>query len=230
MPWVQFCKKCKREVPSSEQCPHCFGKLPKTGERLSFGVVRQPVLDWFSWNQMLRVALPALALVAVITLGLEGIFGGGKGIQTLFLQGFFWTLIGALGFMLLVMMTLLILQGREVVHFVMDKDGAHAYTYISHPTTLQLSVRFLNWDAVEKMQKEELRMEGYLLVKRIDLLWKDIRRAALWREECRILLFNPSWWQALTVSCPPQEYTEAETFLRKKLGRNKKVKITPSKN
>ena len=227
MPWLNFCKKCKMEVLSGEQCPHCAGKLTKTGERLSFGLVRTPVRDWFAWNQVLRVALPALALVAAATLILEGMLSGGRGIRALFLQGFWGSLAGVLAVMLLGMLVLLALQGKEVVRFVLDKDGVHAYTYLHEPTTLQLYTRFLTWPAAEKLQREELRMEGYFLVKRVELLWADVKRARLWPENGRILLFNPTWWQAVAVACPAQEYGEAEAFLRKKLGRNKKVRIVP---
>ena len=229
MPWANFCKKCKREVPGGEQCPYCHGKLTRTGERLSFAIVRKPALDWFSWNQVLRVALPALFLVAVATLSLEGMLSGGRGVQALFLQGFFWVLVSVLGLMLLSLLCLLSMQGPEVVRFVLDKDGAHAYTYLQEPTSVEIHTRFLSKESVEKMQREELQMEGYLLVKQVDVLWKDVKRVRFWEETRRVLLFRPSWWQALAVLCPVEDYAEVEIFLRKKLGRNKAIKMVPSK-
>ena len=229
MPWVNFCKKCKREVPGGEQCPYCYGKLTRTGERLSFAVIRKPVLDWFSWNQVLRVALPALFLVAVTTLCLEGMLSGGKAVKALFLQGFFWVLVSVLGVMLLGLLCLLSIQGPEVVRFVLDKDGVHAYTYLQDPTSAEIYARFLSKEAVEKMQREELQMDGYCLVRQADVLWRDVKRVHFWKETHRILFFNPGWWQALAVLCPTADYEEAEVFLRKKLGRNKEVKIIPPK-
>ena len=225
MPMVNFCKKCKAEVPAGEQCPHCLGRLTRSGERLSFGLVRVPVRDWFSWNQALRVMLPTLGLVAAATLLMEGAVSGSRGIQALFLQGFFWTLMGVLGLMLLAMLTLLTAQGKETVRFVFDRDGIHAYTYLNRPSALRLYSRFLTWASMNAMQKEELSMEGYHLVKRVDVLWTDIKRVRFWKENRQILLFKPAWWQALSVTCPLHEYEAAEAFLRKKLGRNKKVKI-----
>lgn len=229
MPWLNYCKKCKAEVPVGEYCPLCSGKLTKAGERLSFGMVRTPVRDWFSWNQALRIALPTLLLVAAVTLLIEGSVSGGRGIQALFLQGFFWTLIGLLGLMLLVMLLALLLQGKERVHFVLDRDGVHAYTYLDHPTTVRLYARFLTWASAEAMQEQETAMSGFLLVKRVDLLWSDVKRVRCWREDRRILFFRPTWWQALWITCMAEEYTEAEAFVRKKLARNKKVKILPRK-
>ena len=68
MPLVNYCRKCRTETPLGESCPYCGGRLPKTGEQLSFGIIRTPVTDWFSWNDVLRVALPAwlVALGAVL--------------------------------------------------------------------------------------------------------------------------------------------------------------------
>ena len=63
MPQRNYCKKCKREVPSGSQCSLCGAKLTKAGERLSFGMVHRPVEDWFSWNAVLRLIVPVIALV-----------------------------------------------------------------------------------------------------------------------------------------------------------------------
>ena len=63
---MNYCRKCKREVPPGEACPFCAGKLSKTNERLSFWMGRIPVRDWFAWNQALRVALPVLGIVAAL--------------------------------------------------------------------------------------------------------------------------------------------------------------------
>ena len=227
MPWVNYCKKCKQEVPIGESCPKCYGKLTKTGEYLSFALIRTPARDWFSWNQVLRVALPALLIVAAVTLGAEGALSGGRGIQALFLQGFLGTLVGVLLSMLLVMLILLLVQGKETVHFVLDKNGIRAYTYLYRPSTIRLFARFSTWETVKNIQKDEAPIENYVLVKRVEVLWIDIRRIRFWKEDKRILLFKPSWWQTLVVTCPAVEYGEAEAFLRKKLARNKTIKIVP---
>ena len=48
MPLVNYCRKCKAEVPLGESCSYCGGKLAATGEMISFGVVRAPVKEWFA--------------------------------------------------------------------------------------------------------------------------------------------------------------------------------------
>ncbi len=223
MPLRNYCKKCKAEVPAGETCPLCYGKLTQAGQRLSFGLVRTPARDWFAWNQALRVILPTLLLVTVITLWLEGSVSGRQGIQAVFMQGFLGALLGALGLMLLLMLVLFCLQGKESVHYVLDKDGVHAYTYLDRPARRKLYARFLTWASAQAMQKEELAVKGFLLVKRVDLPWSQIRRVRCWRETYRILFFKPAWWQVLAMACPPTEYAEAEALVRKKLSRGAKV-------
>lgn len=229
MPWMNYCKKCKAEVSASESCPHCGGRLAKTGERLSFLMARLPVRDWFAWNQVLRAALPALLLVAVVTLLAEGMASGGRGIQALFLQGFFWALMGALGGMLLVMLVIFSLQGKEYVRFVLDKDGVHAFTYLENITALRLYARFLTWASVEAMEKDMEGAQGPVPIRRADIAWQSVSRVRCWRENGQLLFFRPSWWQVMVVSCPAGEYAEAEAFVRKKLARNKKAIIVPKK-
>ncbi len=227
MPWLNECKKCKQEVPAGETCPQCYGKLAKTGEKLSFMMLRQPVRDWFAWNRVLRAVLPALGLAAATTLLLEGLASGGRGIQSLFLQGFFWTLMAVLGLMLLVMLVIYLLQGNEYVRFVLDRDGVHAFTYLRNPTALKLYARFLNWETAQKLQNDEQARDGLCLIRKAEIAWGSVRRVRCWRENGQILFFRPSFWQALVISCPPGEYAQAEAFVRKKLG--KKAPIFPPK-
>lgn len=228
MALVNFCKKCKREVPASETCPFCQGKLSKTNERISFWMERAPVRDWFAWNQVLRVALPALVFVALATTLLEGRLGGGDAVQRLFLRGFFWILTETLGGMLLLMCGIFLLRGKEQIHFVLDKEGVHAYTHLRKPTTRRLYARFVSQKAAAALQeKQAASPAGGTLIQQSDIRWSDVRKVRFWRENRQLLFFNPGWWQVLVVACPPAAYEDAEAFVRKKLGKNRKVKVIP---
>lgn len=223
MPVTNYCKKCKAEVSVGDTCPRCGGKLPKTGERLSFVAERTLVYDWFSWNAMLRVVVPVVGVVLLVTVLIEGFLEGVAGVQSVFVQGFFWTLMSALGVLLLLTLCLLLLQGREVVRYVLDGKGVHAYTCLKQPHPLQLYARLMTPQAVEALQAEapEEIGEGLTLIRRADLSWAEIKRARFWPETRTILLYNPSFWQALCILCGEAEYVEAEAYICKKLARNK---------
>ncbi len=229
VPKANYCRKCKAEVPSGESCPYCGGKLTQTGERISFGSVITPVRDWFAWNGLLRLGLTPLAIICVIVPVAELISGGINGFAALIGSGFLWTVLCALALMLLAILVLLILQGREHVHYVIDKDGVRALCYLIEPRIWQLYARFITPAAVSALAQSGDNLEGFTLVRRISLPWSEIRRLRFWREDVTLLFYRPSFWLALAMRCPPDDFALAEAYARKKLKRFKNASIPPEK-
>ncbi|MBP3647894.1 MAG: hypothetical protein J6K55_15930 [Clostridia bacterium] len=229
MPLVNYCRKCKAEVALGESCQYCGGKLTQTGEMISFGVVRAPVREWFAWNSLLRVALPVLALVTVMVLSAEAAAAGQAGVIALIQQGFLQTMLGVLALTLALIWLMLSLQGAENVHVVLDKQGVHIRTYLPEGNPLALAAHFAGSQTVERLAAEDERppLEGLVLVRRVTIPWTVVRRVRIWREGGAILFFRPSLWMAAAVRCPFSEMPEAEAYVRKKLKRQKKVKIIP---
>lgn len=229
MPLVNYCRKCKAEVALGESCQYCGGKLTQAGEMISFGVVRAPVKEWFAWNSLLRVALPVLALVTATVLGAEAAAAGQAGVIALIEQGFLQTMLGVLGVTLGLIWLLLSLQGVENVHVVLDKQGVHIRTYLPEGNTLAMAARFVGAQTAERLALEDERppLAGLVLVRRITLPWTAVKRVRIWREGGSILFFRPSLWMAAAVRCPYAELSEVEAYVRKKLKRQKKVKIIP---
>lgn len=230
MPLVNYCRKCKAEVPLGETCAYCGAPLSQTGEQISFGLVRKPVNDWFAWNSLLRIVLPVMALVCAAVLAAEAAVAGQAGVIRLLEQGFLTSMLSILALMLAVIWGLLALQGREKVHVLLDKQGVHVRTYLSQQDDLALYMRFLTPAAAERLQESDDRpaLEGLRLVKRVTLPWQAVRRVRIWREGMTILFFRPSFWQAAAIRCPADDLPAAEELVRKKLKRFKKVKITPA--
>lgn len=229
VPLVNYCKKCKTEVLLGETCPYCGGKLPQTGEQISFGMTRRVVRDWFAWNGLLRIALPVFALVLGGILTAEAIATGSAGVAALLSQGLMENVLRLLALVLLAMLALFWLQGTENVHVVMDRQGVHVRTYIAQGDTRGLYSRFVGEDMAQRLADTDDRqpLEGLLLVRRITLPWSEIRRVRVWREGCAVLFFRPALWQVAAVRCPVEEMAEIEDFVRKKLKRFKKTKVQP---
>ena len=230
MPLVNYCKKCKAEVPVGESCPYCMGKLTQSGEQISFGMKRLVVKDWFAWNDLLRVALWVLGLVFFIIIAAEASTAGIAGVTALFQQGLLTTLLGFLALVVLAVFLVLHLQGAESVHTVLDRQGVHVRVYIAEGNDLGLYARFMTQQAAERVALADDRppLSGLTLVKHIFLPWDQIRRVRIWREGSMILFYRPSLWQAAAVHCPGGQLNEAESFVRKKMKRFKKVRILPS--
>ena len=210
MPLVNYCRKCRTETPLGESCPYCGGRLPKTGEQLSFGIIRNPVTDWFSWNDVLRVALPAWLVALAAVLAAEASATGAAGVTAL--------------------LALMLLRGPERVHFVLDRQGVHARVYVPEGCgALRLYARFTTPEIVERLAAGDDRppLEGLTLVKRVTLPWESIRRVRVWREGATLLFFHPRYWQVLAMRCPLADLPLAEEYVRKKLKRFKRVKVLP---
>lgn len=229
MPLANYCRKCRAETPAGESCPYCGAKLTKAGERLSFGVSRAPWREWFCWNRLLRVGLPVWA-ISFGLIALAELCSGGTGALTeLFRRGFGQTMLWLLGGMLLTFWALLFCQGREKVHYILDKDGVSAYTYVSEEVNdLALYARFLTPLQAEALQEDEHALPGLRLVRRVILPWERMKRVKLWREGQTLLFFAPAYWQVLAVTCPVQEFSEAEAWVRAKMKRFKTVRVLPN--
>lgn len=230
MPLVNYCRKCRTETPLGESCPYCGGRLPKTGEQLSFGIIRTPVTDWFSWNDVLRVALPAWLVALAAVLAAEASATGAAGVTALLRQGFLWVMLGLLAGMLAALLALMLLRGPERVHFVLDRQGVHARVYVPEGCgALRLYARFTTPEIVERLAAGDDRppLEGLTLVKRVTLPWESIRRVRVWREGATLLFFHPRYWQVLAMRCPLADLPPAEEYVRRKLKRFKRVKVLP---
>ena len=229
MPLANYCRKCRAETPAGESCPYCGGKLTKAGERLSFGVSRAPWRDWFCWNRLLRVGLPVWALSFLLIALAEFCSGGTAALAGLFRRGFGLTMLWLLGGMLALFWALLFCQGQEKVHYLLDKDGVSAYTYVSEEVNnLALYARFLTPAQTEAMQEDEHALPGLRLVRRVILPWERMKRVKIWREGQTLLFFDPAYWQVLAVTCPVQELAEAEAWVRAKTKRFKTVLVLPA--
>lgn len=223
MPLVYYCKKCKTEVPVGESCTYCGSKLSKQSEMLSFGTIHAPVQDWFCWNELLRIALPILGGITALALGFEWATGGLPAVAKLVRNGFLGTMLILLGVVLALFFVLLYLQGNECIHYVLGKQGIHAWTYLQDPKPIQLYTRLLTPEAIEKFAQDEHALEDLTLIRYQTIAWQDVHRVRLWRENAVLLIYRPSWWQVMHVNCPIEEWTAVEQMTRQKLKPRKEV-------
>lgn len=225
MPITNYCKRCKAETPAGELCPRCGAKLTRAGERLAFEVTRTPATDWFCWNAMLRVVVPVIGLVLLATVAIEAAAEGARGVVAVFSQGFFWTLLLALGALLLMTLALLALQGPERVRYQLDAKGAHAAVYVRAGRPLALYARLTTPETAQALQAEapEHLPEGWLYLRSTHVAWPAVRRARTWPETRTLLLYAPAFWLALAIRCDAATFAEAEAYIQKKAPKKKKT-------
>ena len=217
MPITAYCKKCARDVPPGDLCPHCGGKLAKSALRVAWCADHTPVRDWMSWNAVMRLVLPVLLAVLALILLLEGLAGGLEGIAALLRGGLLFSLLGLLALTAAGLLLAFILQGDDLQDCVVDGRGVHIQQYLPEPTALKLMLRLKSPRLLEGYDPTE----GILLIGQKELLWKDIARVQLWPEKTLILLYAPAWWMRLALPCTPFTYEDCLTFIQVKLGRKK---------
>ena len=221
MPLTSYCKKCSRDVPVGERCPHCGSKLPANTVRLAWCVDHVPLRDWMSWNAVMRIALPVLLLALALAVRLEGVTGGVAGIEAILREGLPLSLLGVAIFGAAVLLLLFILQGDDILDCVVDNKGFHVQQYLPEPTPLKLLARLKSPALMDRVTEEN----PMLLLSQREIAWKDIARVQLWPEKTLLLLYAPRWWLRLAVPCTPFTWEDALNMVSDKLGRKKAVQL-----
>ena len=221
MPLTSYCKKCSRDVPVGERCPHCGSKLPANTVRLAWCVDHVPLRDWMSWNAVMRIALPVLLLALALAVLLEGVTGGVAGIEAILREGLPLSLLGVAIFGAAVLLLLFILQGDDILDCVVDNKGFHVQQYLPEPTPLKLLTRLKSPALMSRVTDEN----PMLLLSQREIAWKDIVRVQLWPEKTLLLLYAPRWWLRLAVPCTPFTWEDALAMVSDKLGRKKAVDL-----
>ena len=220
------CKKCNREVPVGNHCPYCGGKLGKTAAHAAWAVEKTPVRDWMSWNAVMRILLPAMLAVLLLTLLLEGLSGGTQALEQMLVSGFPIVLVILLGTVFLLVLLVLLLQGKELSDYVIDSRGVHETRYLPHPTALRLLLR-----GKSPALMNQLDPEAETPVLRLDeknLSWREVARVQLWPEKCMVLFYAPVWWLRIPVACTPFTWDDTLSFVREKIGKKKAVQLPAS--
>ncbi len=218
IPLTSYCKKCGRDVPVADFCPHCRGKLAGNTVRLAWCVEHAPVRDWMCWNSVMRLVLPVMALTLALVLILETAVGGLDALALMLSGGLLVSMAGLLGMLLAVLLLVFILQGDDLLDCVVDARGIHIQQYLTDPTALKLLLRGKSPALLQEMGEDSM-----LLVGQKEIAWKDIQRVQLWPEKTMILFYAPRWWMRAALPCTPFTWTDALDFIREKIGKKKNV-------
>lgn len=221
MALTAYCKKCNREVPPGDICPYCGTKLAKSATHAAWVLERRPAADWMCWNAVMRWLVPAGFAVLVLALVLEGLSGGAAAVERLFRGSFPLTLAILLLGTLLIVLAALLLQGRELMDYVIDSRGIHVTRYLPEPTAVKLLARLKSPGLLAQADPEN----PVLALETRDLAWKDVARVQLWPEKCYILFYAPAWWLRIPVRCTPFSWEDALYYVREKLGKKKTVDL-----
>ncbi|MBQ7848498.1 MAG: hypothetical protein IJ343_02095 [Clostridia bacterium] len=205
-----------------DRCPDCGAKLPAGAVRLAWCVDHTPVKDWMCWNAALRIVLPVLGMMLLLTCALELLLGGLNGLTMLLSGGLIPVVLGLLAGFLTVLLLIFILQGDDLLDCVIDSTGLHVQQYLASPTPFKLMMRLRSPEMMAQTDDS-----GLLLIASREIPWKDVRRVQLWPEKTLVLLYAPRWWMRLALPCTPFVWDDALSFIRDKIGKRKDVILPP---
>jgi hypothetical protein len=144
-------------------------------------------------------------------------------VEKLLRSGFPVTVLLLFGGLLLIVFLALLLQGKELMDYVVDSRGVHVTRYLPAPTPVRLLARMKSPGLMSRVDPEAetplLRLEEQ------DLPWRQVARVQLWPEKCYLLFYAPAWWLRIPVRCTPFSWEDALFYVRDKLGKKKAVEL-----
>ena len=222
MPVMAYCKKCKQEVEPGSLCPLCGQKLAASSLRLSWTYRYAPVREFLSWNSIFRVALPVLALLLMLVVGVEWGRKGFLGVQALLAQGLLSLLLLLAAAMVLAAFAALLMRGREEIRYILDGKGVHVQVFRAKPSLAERLFRTGQMDAEAAMQGQPGRM-----LEEKHIPWIALRRVELWPDRDKILLYSPRFWLCISLHGLPETYDDAVRFIYEHVKKRSGVMKTP---
>ena len=146
--------------------------------------------------------------------------------ERLLVSGFPVVLLVLLGTILVLALSALILQGKELTDYVVDNRGIHEIHYLPDPTPVKLIARLRSPALLRNMAGGN--GAPVLKLSEKDLAWKDVARVQLWPEKCMILYYAPSWWLRIAAACTPFVWDDVMALTRDKLGKKRKIRLPAS--
>lgn len=226
MPMSCTCKQCGREAPPAAVCAYCGAKLNPNQAHAMWRMERRPVADWMCWNAIMRVVLPVLAAVLLLVMWVECLSDGLAGIERLIRGGLLQTMGLLLAGILLAVLLVLALQGKELLVCSVDGKGLMVERYLPAPNVLKLLLRLKSPALLQQIPHQN--QHPILPLDAQTITWKEIARVQLWPEKGLLLFYAPRWWQRLALPCTRESWQETCTMIRQKIGKKKQVILPPS--
>ena len=211
---VYYCQKCSRQNPRP-QCEECGRALGNPSVRFVWEDSRPAIADPARIGLLIRIAMAAVVMVVVVMLLMEYVLQGPSAFTFFFKSTGILPAAVGLGLAFIALgVTLLFLQGKESVQYMLDPKGVLKRTWIE-PTRIKCWSRFLRYNKRNFMTNNEGR--PFLLAHEQYLLWQDAARYRLAPRSGRITLYRPYAFIYMNLHLPPYEYQAAAEMVAAKL-------------
>ena len=214
---VFYCKKCKKDslTPICEHCGQPITAL-SSNERFKWRAIRVPLGDARSiWGALKVLALAEILLILFCFIG-ELLVAQDKQMALTMLTGsgmLPWALV-FFGLGAVIILLCLGLQGREEMHYVLDKSGAHLQKWIE-PGRIRCYARFLPCESYNIAKDNE--GNARMLIGESHILWEDVCRYEVNKRACRIDLYRPAGFRFMTLYPEREELDAIVAYITPKM-------------
>ncbi|MBE5787819.1 MAG: hypothetical protein E7324_09820 [Clostridiales bacterium] len=206
-----YCKKCKLESPG-DTCRQCGKHASPGAQRNIWSIASVPVSDGRAWRGILMVLIIITALLMALIFGLESMVSGNAKVNLMWNGGLPQLILAILPLGLFLSFLVLTLQGREVIVYVMDGQGAHLQTW--HPPA-----RIKSWARLQShdVSRDVPQPDGTVmrLSQERHMLWKDVQSVRYLPGRACILLYHTPHCAPMVLKLPPEEYDLAAAMVQK---------------
>ena len=123
-----YCKRCKTES-AGDVCRGCGRRATAAAQRDVWSVASVPIADGRIWRAALYTLLAVTALLFLMIFGLETLLSGSTKTAQMWNSALPSCIFALLPVGLALTFIDLMLQGREVIVFILDPQGAHLQTW-----------------------------------------------------------------------------------------------------
>lgn len=206
-----YCKHCKAESPG-DTCQTCGRRATANAQRNVWSAAFQPLTDGRVWKGVLLTLAVVAGLAFLVLIGVDALLLGPSGASRV-MQGNLPALIFALlPIGLLAAFLCLYFQGKEILVYVLDPQGAHLQTW-HEPSRKKSWARLQTADPSLNVQNQNGGMMH--LAQERHMVWQDVQSVKYRPQSCTILLYHTPHCAPMVLRLPQNEYELAAAYVAK---------------
>jgi len=206
-----YCRKCKMESPG-DICQGCGRRAAAGSQRDVWSVASVPLADGRIWRGALFALLTVTALLLILIFGLEYMTGGAAAASVLWQGALPRAIFAILPLGLVLTFLFLLMQGREVIVFVLDPQGAHLQTW-HQPGKIKSWARLQSADPGKNVPQQDGSVMH--LSQERHMLWQDVQSVKYRPQSAAIALYHTPRCAPMVLKLPAQEYELAAAYVGK---------------
>ena len=206
-----YCKRCKLESPG-DTCRGCGKHATAAAQRDVWSIAAVPLADGRAWRGVLYTLLCVIALLLLMIFGLEAMLSGSAKTAQLWEGPLPKLIFSLLPLGLTAAFLCLLAQGREVIVYVLDPQGAHLQSWHT-PSRVKSWARLQSADR----DKDVPQQDGSVmhLSQERHMLWGDVQSVKYKPGRAVIHIYHTPYCAPMVLRLPPDEYELAAAYVGK---------------